>query len=80
MGGQNKTGNNLTHDTAILVAESSRQAVVNNAASSAAGQAAVNAAEIAWARAVIASAKANNSGFGVEPATTLLKSLGTGGS
>jgi hypothetical protein len=43
------------------------------------GQAAVNAGEIIWARAVIASCKANNSSQGLEAALSLLKSLGTGG-
>jgi hypothetical protein len=78
MGSHTRSGN-LAHDTAANVAEGARQAVVAAAPQSAAGQATVTAAEIAWARAVIASAKANNGGFGIEPAVTLLKSLGTGG-
>jgi len=78
MGGHTRSGN-LVHDTACNVAESTRQAAQAAAAQSPAGQVAVNNAEIAWARACITSAKANNNGIGVEPWQTLLRALGTGG-
>jgi hypothetical protein len=69
----------LTHNTTCNIAEGTRQVTVAGAAQSAAGQVVINNAEATWARAVIASADANNSGFGAEPARTLLRSLGTGG-
>jgi hypothetical protein len=78
MGGKVQTGN-LAHDSACVVHESTRQAAVAAAAQSPAGQLAVNNAEIAWARGVIASCKANNSNVGMEPFQTLLRALGTGG-
>jgi hypothetical protein len=79
MGGHTRSGN-LVHDTACNTAESTRQAVQATVAQSPAGQAALNAAEIAWARACVASCKANNNSVGAEPFQTLLRSLGTGGS
>jgi len=79
MGQFSKSGN-LAHDTACDTAESTRQAAQAAAAMSPAGQAALNAAEIAWARACIASCKANNGGQGQEAYIAVLKSLGTGGS
>lgn len=78
MGGVNKSGN-VAHDAATVAAESVRQAAVAGAAQSAAGQVVVNAAEIAWARACVASCVANNQGFGKEPYIALLRALGTGG-
>jgi hypothetical protein len=79
MSGRIKTGI-TSHDTALAVAESVRQSAIFGAAQSAAGQAVVNTAEIAWARACIVSCNANNGGSGVEPFQTLLRTLGTGGS
>jgi hypothetical protein len=55
------------------------QVAIAAATQNAAGQVAVNAAEIIWARAVVSSCKLNNSSQGLEAATSLLKSLGTGG-
>jgi hypothetical protein len=78
MGGKIQSGN-FAHDRTCDVAESTRQAAVSGAAQSPAGQAAVNAAEITWARAVIASCKANNGGQGAEAFQSLLRALGTGG-
>ena len=78
MSGRIKTGV-TAHDQALAVAESARQSAVFGAAQSAAGQAVVNTAEIAWARACVASCVANNSGSGIEPFQTLLRALGTGG-
>lgn len=78
MGGVVKTGN-LAHDNACFLAEGVRQASVAGATSNAAGQATVNNAEITWARAVVASCKANNNSIGAEPFQTLLRALGTGG-
>jgi hypothetical protein len=75
MGQFSKSGN-LAHDTACNTAESTRQAVQATAAMSPAGQAALNAAEITWARACIASCKANNGGQGMEPYISVLRSLG----
>jgi hypothetical protein len=46
----------------------------------AAGQAALNAVEITYCRAVIASCKANNNGVGAEAYQSELRLLGTGGS
>lgn len=77
--GQHTRSGNLTHDTTCNVAESTRQVTVASAAQSPAGQAAVNAAEITWARACVASCKANNNNVGSEPFQTLLRALGTGG-
>jgi hypothetical protein len=79
MGGLVKSGN-YVHDAACAIAESVRQNAVATAASSAAGQVTVNNAEIAYARAVIASCTANNNSAGKEAFQTLLRSLGTGGS
>ena len=78
MSGRIKTGV-TAHDTALAVAESVRQSAVAGVAQSAAGQAVQTTAEIAWARACVASCVANNGGFGAEPFQTLLRSLGTGG-
>jgi predicted small secreted protein len=78
MGGHTHSGN-LAHDTACNTAESVRQAAQTSAAQSPAGQVALNAAEIVWARACIASCNTNNAGVGKEPYQTLLRALGTGG-
>jgi replication-associated recombination protein RarA len=81
MGGLVHTGSTVvTHDVACQKAESTRQSAVAGAASSAAGQVVVNNAEIAFARAVIASCIANNSSAGLEAYQSLLRALGTGGS
>ena len=69
----------IAHDTACNVAEATRQGVQATAAQSPAGQASLNAAEIAWARACVASCNTNNGGTGKEPFQTLLRALGTGG-
>lgn len=79
MGGIVKTGN-IAHDNACYLAESTRQSTVAGATQNAAGQVTVNNAEIAYARAVIASCAANNNNIGKEPFQTLLRALGTGGS
>ena len=78
MGGHTRSGN-LVHDTACNTAESTRQAVQATVAQSPAGQAALNAAEIAWARSCIASCKLNNNSQGMECYVAVLRSLGTGG-
>jgi hypothetical protein len=75
MGGIVKTGV-TAHDSACLAAEVTRQSAIAGVASSAAGQAVVNAAEIAWARSCLASCKANNNSVGMEPFISLLRSLG----
>jgi hypothetical protein len=74
LGGTVKSGNYL-HDVACALAEGVRQSAVAGATS----QATVNAAEITWARAIVASCKANNGGAGAEAFTSLLRALGTGG-
>jgi hypothetical protein len=74
MGHFSKTSN-LAHDAAINTAEATRQVAVAAATT----QAAVNAAEIVFHRAVLASAKANNSNQGVAESLSALKALGTGG-
>jgi hypothetical protein len=79
MGGIVKSGV-AAHDSACLLAEVTRQAAVAGAAQSAAGQVTINNAEITYHRAVIASCRANNGGFGVEASLTALMTLGTGGS
>jgi hypothetical protein len=76
MGGLNKTGVNAAHDAALLQAEVVRQNAIIGIASSPAGQVAMNAAELQWARSCIASCRANNSGIGQEPYIQVLKSLG----
>jgi len=78
MGGKIQTGNQA-HDLACSIAESTRQGAVAGVPSTPAGQVTVNAAEIAWARSVIASCVANLGGQGREPFIQLLRSLGTGG-
>jgi len=78
MGGHTRSGN-LVHDTACNSAESSRQAAAAAATQNPAGQVTVNNAEITWARACVASCKANNNSIGAEPFQTLLRALGTGG-
>src|SRR5262245_49391624 len=78
MGQFSKSGN-LAHDTACNTAESTRQGVQATAAQSPSGQATLNAAEIVWARACLASCKTNNGGAGVETYVQLLRALGTGG-
>jgi hypothetical protein len=75
MGQFSKSGN-VAHDAACNAAESVRQGAVAAAAQSPSGQAAVNAAEITWARACMASCKANNGGQGQEAYISVLKSLG----
>jgi hypothetical protein len=67
---------NRAHQTAIVAAEQARQAAVVPSASAAT----VKTAEIAFYRAVLASATANNSSSGVEQAIMALRELGTGGS
>jgi hypothetical protein len=78
MGGRIVTGN-FAHDSACAIAEATRQVSVAAVTQNAAGQVASNAAEIAWARAVIASCKANLAGQGAETFQTLLRALGSGG-
>jgi hypothetical protein len=79
MGGVIKTGNQA-HDSACNLAEAVRQAAVAAATQNPAGQVASNNAEIVFARAVIASCRANNNGNGAESYQTVLRALGTGGS
>jgi hypothetical protein len=74
--GQYAKSHNLIHDAACNLAEAVRQVSAAAAASSPAGQVVVNNAEIAWARACIASCKANNAGNGQEPYINVLKALG----
>jgi len=78
--GQNTKSGNFTHDTACNVAESTRQVAAAAATQNAAGQVTVNNAEIAWARACVASCIANNNSVGQGAFRDLLRSLGTGGS
>jgi replication-associated recombination protein RarA len=78
MGGTIHTGN-LAHDLACQKAESSRQSTVAAATQNPAGQVTVNNAEIAWARACVASCQANNGNAGMEAFQSLLRALGTGG-
>jgi hypothetical protein len=75
MGGKVQSGN-FAHDTACSVIESTRQAAVQNVAQSPAGQRAHGQAEIVYHRAVIASAKLNNSSNGVEASLSALRALG----
>jgi hypothetical protein len=75
VGGIVKTGV-TAHDSVCLAAEVTRQSATAGVASSAAGQAVVNAAEIAYARTCLASCKSNNGGQGQEPFIALLRSLG----
>jgi hypothetical protein len=70
--------NNLTHNANCLVAEGVRQNAVANVTMNPAGEAIMIAAEIAYHRSVLASAKAN--GCGTEASMSALKLLGTGGS
>jgi hypothetical protein len=73
------TSGNYNHDLACYIAESQRQSAVAGVASSAAGQAVVNAAEIAFNRACLASCRTNNNSQGMECFIAALKALGTGG-
>ena len=74
--GQFSQSGKSVHDTTCNIAESTRQAAVAAAPNSPAGQVTVNNAEIAWARACIASCKANNNSQGMECYIAVLKSLG----
>jgi hypothetical protein len=74
MGGTVKSGV-YAHDAACALAEGVRQANVAGATS----QATISNAEIVYARAVVASCRANNGGAGAEAFQTLLRALGTGG-
>jgi hypothetical protein len=80
MGGLLKTGTNAAHDAALLAAETARQSAAAAATQNPAGQIVINNAEIAWARACLASCKANNNSIGQEAFISLLRALGTGGS
>jgi hypothetical protein len=71
MGGIVKSGN-TAHDAACLAAEVTRQ----NAVSGSPSQATVTAAEIQYHRSVVASAKANLGGSGIEASLTALRTLG----
>jgi hypothetical protein len=75
MGGIVKTGV-VAHDNACYLAEAKRQSDTVGVASSAAGQATMNAAEVTYHRAIIASCKANNSSQGLEASLSALKQLG----
>lgn len=75
MGGKVQSGN-FAHDQACAIAEGVRQV---SAAAAGSNQVAINAAEIVFARAVIASCVANLGGAGAEAYRTLLRGLGTGG-
>src|SRR5262249_2339999 len=79
MGGKIQTGN-IPHDQACAIAEGVRQAALIGVTQNAAGQVTSNNAEIAYARAVVASCVTNNGGQGAEPFRSLLRALGTGGS
>jgi hypothetical protein len=74
MGGIVKSGV-YAHDLACAIAEGIRQ----NSVAGATSQVVVNNAEIVYARAIVASCKANNNGAGAEAFQTLLRALGTGG-
>jgi hypothetical protein len=74
--GQFSQSGRAAHDNACNIAESTRQAAQAAAASSPAGQVALNNAEIAWARACIASCRTNNNSQGMECYIAVLKSLG----
>jgi hypothetical protein len=76
MGHFQKTGTFSAHDNAINAAEAVRQVAVAAAAQSPAGQVAVNNAEIAFHRAVLASCKANNTSQGASESLMALKALG----
>jgi hypothetical protein len=78
MGGKIQSGN-LAHDNACGLAEAVRQAAVANVAMSPAGQKAHDAAEIVYHRAVIASARLNNGGNGIEASLSALRALGVNG-
>jgi hypothetical protein len=69
-----RTGSKV-HDDALLAAEQTRQQSVGGSPTAAQ----VKAADIAYARAALASCKANNNGSGVEQFSTMLRELGTGG-
>jgi hypothetical protein len=71
MGGKVQSGN-FNHDRACDLAESIRQAAVQGLAQSPGGQKLHDAAEIAYHRAVIASAKLNLGGNGVEASLSAL--------
>jgi hypothetical protein len=74
--GQFSQSGKFAHDTACNKAEATRQSTAATVAQSPAGQAALNAAEIVWARACIASCDTNNNGIGKEPFINVLRSLG----
>ena len=73
-----KSGN-VAHDTACLAATVAYQSAIVGLGMNAAAQVTLNNAEITWARACLASCRANNNGVGVEIYQSLLRALGTGG-
>jgi hypothetical protein len=75
MGAIIKSGN-AAHDAALLAAEATRTAALQ---ASGLTQAQAKAADIAYARAALASCAANNSGVGVAFFQEMLVELGTGG-
>ena len=75
MGGKVQSGV-FNHDRDCGLAESTRQAAVQNVAQSPAGQRAHDAAEIAYARACLVSCRVNNNSQGMEPFINVLKALG----
>jgi hypothetical protein len=78
MGGVVKSGN-VAHDAACLAAEVTRQNAVIGVASSPAGQVVMDNAERAYHRSVVASAKLNLAGSGVEASLSALRALGVSG-
>jgi hypothetical protein len=70
------SGGSTAHQSAVRTAELTRQNAVAAAGNS---QSSVKAADIAFHRAVVASAIANNNYSGIEPSMSALKSLGVSG-
>jgi hypothetical protein len=65
------------HQATIIAADQTRQSVLASAAMSPAGQAAVRAADVAFHRTLLASARSN--GVDAGPFVAALAALGTGG-
>jgi hypothetical protein len=75
MGGLVQSGNRL-HDAACLLAEIARQNAIIGVASSPSGQVVMDAAEVTYHRAILASCRTNNSSAGMEASLSALRDLG----
>ena len=74
MGGLNRTGINTAHDAALLAAEAARQSSL--AANPTPTQVQMDAIELTFHRAIVASCRLNNNSHGLEASMRALQDLG----